>query len=157
MRVWRTSPTSRSAALEQRHRKEIASLVYPLPEADGLGVHLTRDVEGFLFAGPDAEWVESASFDLPAGEPAEQKARRFAEAIARIFRPAVVVDELYPLAVGVRPRISGPGESARDFAVLDASAHGVAGLVVLAGIESPGLTASLAIAEEVEARLARLT
>ncbi|MFO0684738.1 MAG: FAD-dependent oxidoreductase [Sandaracinus sp.] len=144
-------------ALEPRHRKEIASLVYPLPEADGLGIHLTRDVEGFLFAGPDAEWIDAPSFDLPAAEEAREKARRFAEAIARVFRPPVRADELYPLAVGVRPRLSAPGEPARDFAIADASVHGIAGLVVLAGIESPGLTASLAIAEEVEARLARST
>lgn len=144
-------------ALDPRHRKEIASLVYPLPETDGLGVHLTRDVEGFLFAGPDAEWIEAPDFDLPAPERAGEKARAFAEAIAHVLRTPVSADALHPLAVGVRPRLSARGEPARDFAIVDAARHGIAGLVVLAGIESPGLTACLAIAEEVEARLARTT
>lgn len=141
-------------ALDARHRKQIEHLVYPLPEADGLGIHLTRDLDGFLVAGPDAEWIEAPSFALDP-DP-EEKRRHFASAIARCFRPGVVEAELHPMAAGVRPRLSAPGEPPRDFALLDATAHGIPGLIATAGLESPGLTACLAIAEEVEARLRAL-
>jgi L-2-hydroxyglutarate oxidase LhgO len=135
-------------ALPEAHRKAIARLVYPLPEKDGLGVHLTRDVDGYLLAGPDAEWVDTPDFVLAAG-----KEEPFAERLARYFRPRLDPTTLHPCSVGVRTRLSAPSEPPRDFAIADASLHGVAGLVALAGIESPGLTAALAIAEEVEARL----
>jgi L-2-hydroxyglutarate oxidase LhgO len=138
-------------ALDARHRKSLSRLVYPIPEADGLGVHLTLDLDGFLVAGPDAEWVDAPSFELDASR---EKEVRFAESLARYFAPRIDASELHPLTAGIRPRLSAPGEPARDFAICDPRAHGVAGLVVLAGIESPGLTAALAIAEQVEARLA---
>jgi L-2-hydroxyglutarate oxidase LhgO len=141
-------------ALDERHRKSVSHLVYPMPEADGLGIHLTRDLEGFLLAGPDAEWQSAPDFDLPS-DP-QQKAERFAAALARYLEPAVPSHELHALAAGVRPRLCAPGLPARDFAIADPSAHGVPGLVVLAGIESPGLTACLALAEEVEARFRAL-
>lgn len=138
-------------ALDVRHRKSVSHLVYPVPEADGLGIHLTRDLEGFLFAGPDAEWVETPDFELP--RDAEEKEVRFAAALGRYFAPPIAPADLHPLTVGVRPRLSARGEPPRDFALLDARAHGIPGLVVTAGLESPGLTACLAIAEEVESRL----
>jgi L-2-hydroxyglutarate oxidase LhgO len=136
-------------ALDVRHRKAVSHLVYPLPEADGLGIHLTRDVDGFLIAGPDAEWVDTPAFDL---ETSPEKEVQFAAALARHLAPEIASSPLHPLMVGVRPRLSGPGEPPRDFAILDARSHGVPGLVVTAGIESPGLTACLAIAEEIDAR-----
>lgn len=137
-------------ALDVRHRKAVSHLIYPLPEPDGLGIHLTRDVEGFLLAGPDAEWIDAPRFDL---EHAEEKEARFAEALGRYLSLPIPPSELHPLMVGVRPRLSARGEPARDFAILDERSHGVPGLVAMAGIESPGLTACLAIAEHVEARL----
>ncbi len=137
-------------ALDVRHRKAVSHLVYPLPEPDGLGIHLTRDVEGFLLAGPDAEWIEAPRFDL---EGAAEKEVRFAEALGCYLSLPIPASELHPLMVGVRPRLSARGEPERDFAILDERSHGVPGLVAMAGIESPGLTACLAIAEDVEARL----
>jgi L-2-hydroxyglutarate oxidase LhgO len=141
-------------ALETRHRKAVSHLVYPLPEPDGLGIHLTRDIDGFLLAGPDAEWIDEPSFDLPTDGPT--RAERFGAALARYLDPAIATGELHLLSTGVRPRISSRGAPPRDFLIADARLHGIAGLVVLAGIESPGLTACLAIAEEVEARLREL-
>lgn len=139
-------------ALETRHRKSVSHLVYPLPEPDGLGIHLTRDLEGFLLAGPDTEWVEAPDFELPADS--REKEVRFAAALARYLELPVPPSELHVLASGVRPRLSARGEPARDFAILDPRSHGVPGLIVTAGIESPGLTACLAIAEEIQGRFA---
>jgi L-2-hydroxyglutarate oxidase LhgO len=137
-------------ALDERHRKAISRLVYPLPDAEGLGIHLTRDLDGFLLAGPDAEPIETPDFSLPSG-----REEVFAAAVARYF-PAVSAADLHPCSVGVRTKLGAPG-TLRDFALLGPESHGLAGLVVLAGIESPGLTACLAIAEEVVAGLAVYT
>lgn len=144
-------------ALDDRYRKAIGRLVYPVPQVAGdgsaaptaLGVHLTRDLEGFLFAGPDVEWVERPDFSLDPGKPAALR-----DAVAR-WIPGVREDELHLLAAGVRPKLHGPGEPAADFAIRDGRELGAPGLFVLAGIESPGLTASLAIAEEVAAMVER--
>jgi L-2-hydroxyglutarate oxidase LhgO len=133
-------------ALAERWRKAVGRLIYPLPEAHGLGIHLTRDVDGFLIAGPDVEWVHEPSVALDG-----PKRERFAEAVAR-YLPGVTADDLHPLTAGVRPKLGGPDDPPRDFAIAGAEHHGQAGLVVLSGIESPGLTASLALGDEVGAR-----
>jgi len=118
-------------------------LVYPVAEAGGLGVHVTVDLAGQVKFGPDVQWCDSINYEFDAGRlPA------FAEAIARYF-PALERDRLQPGYVGVRPKISAPGEPAADFRLDGVEAHGIAGLVNLLGIESPGLTSSLAIAERV--------
>jgi len=128
-------------------------LIYPVPASGGLGVHLTIDMAGVAKFGPDAEWLEnsfiSEEFDYSV-DP--QKASRFAEAISRYW-PGV--DELKLVAdySGVRSKVSGPNEPAGDFIIQDSNEHGVAGLINLFGIESPGLTSSMAIAEEVCKRL----
>ncbi|MBX7195420.1 MAG: NAD(P)/FAD-dependent oxidoreductase [Sandaracinaceae bacterium] len=139
-------------ALDERFRKAVGRLIYPVPhvarEAEGptaLGIHLTRDLEGFLFAGPDAEWIDAPDFSL---DPSIERATRYAAAIAP-FLPGVEPHHLVPLAAGVRPKLHGPDEPAADFVVRDGAPLGAPRFVVLAGIESPGLTASLAIAEEV--------
>lgn len=136
-------------ALSERWRKAVRRLVYPLPDArgHGLGIHLTRDVDGFLLAGPDVEWTATPDTSLDDG-----RRGTFAEA-ARRYLPGLDADDLHPLAAGVRPKLGGPDAPPRDFAVADAALHGAAGLVVLAGIESPGLTASLALGEEVAQRV----
>lgn len=136
-------------ALDERWRKAVRHLVYPLPEAGGhgLGIHLTRDVDGFLLAGPDVEWVDAPSYTL---DPA--RAERFAAAVSS-YLPGLVAGELHPLMAGVRAKLSGAGEPVRDFVLADEALHHTPGLVVLAGIESPGLTAALAIGEEVAQRL----
>lgn len=118
-------------------------LVYPVAEAGGLGVHVTIDMAGQVKFGPDVQWCDEVDYEFDAARlPA------FAAAIQRYF-PTLEMDRLQPGYVGVRPKISGPGEPAADFRLDGAEAHGIEGLVNLLGIESPGLTASLAIAERV--------
>jgi L-2-hydroxyglutarate oxidase LhgO len=132
-------------------RAPFSRLVYPLHDAAGLGVHLTLDLAGQARFGPDTEW-------LPPGAPLDYRvdpARgdAFYAAIRRYW-PALPDGALQPAYSGVRPKIAGPGEPARDFVIAGAAEHGVPGLVNLFGIESPGLTACLAIADEVVMRLA---
>ncbi len=124
-------------------RAPFRRLIYPVPEPGGLGVHLTLDLGGQARFGPDVEWVEHEDYDVEPG-----RAAGFYAAIRRYW-PALPDGALVPGYAGIRPKISGPGEPAADFAILGPAAHGVPGLVNLFGIESPGLTASLAIGEAV--------
>jgi L-2-hydroxyglutarate oxidase LhgO len=130
-------------------RSPFERLVYPIPEHGGLGVHLTLDLAGRARFGPDVQWVEQCEYNV---EP--QRAERFYEAIRRYW-PDLADSALQPAYAGIRPKISGPGQAAADFRVDGPETHGVPGLVNLFGIESPGLTASLALAEHVAAKLAR--
>ncbi|HEY7671431.1 MAG TPA: NAD(P)/FAD-dependent oxidoreductase [Gammaproteobacteria bacterium] len=118
-------------------------LVYPLPVPGGLGIHATLDLAGKLRFGPDVEWIDNIDYTVDAG-----RAAAFHEAI-RTYWPAVRLESLQPSYAGVRPKISGPGEAAADFAILPAHVSGKARIVHLLGIESPGLTSSLAIADHV--------
>ncbi len=132
-------------------RAPFSRLIYPLHDAAGLGVHLTLDLGGQARFGPDTEWLaDDAPLDY-AVDPARGGA--FAAAIRRYW-PGLPEGALAPAYSGVRAKIAGPGEPARDFVIAGPADHGVPGLVHLFGIESPGLTASLAIADEVVARLA---
>jgi len=124
-------------------RAPFSRLIYPAPEAAGLGVHLTLDLAGQARFGPDVEWVERLDYDVD-----RRRGDRFYEAIRRYW-PGLPDGALQPGYSGIRPKIQAPGEPAKDFAIQGPSDHGVAGLVNLFGIESPGLTASLAIAEHV--------
>ncbi|MCQ4318678.1 NAD(P)/FAD-dependent oxidoreductase [Stutzerimonas stutzeri] len=124
-------------------------LVYPLPEPGGLGVHLTLDLGGQARFGPDVEWVDGLDYTMD-----ESRADGFYAAIRRYW-PGLPDGALQPAYTGIRPKISGPGEPAADFRIDGPAEHGVAGLVNLFGIESPGLTAALAIADEVCQRLAQ--
>ncbi|HUD34960.1 MAG TPA: NAD(P)/FAD-dependent oxidoreductase [Variovorax sp.] len=119
-------------------------LIYPVPEAAGLGVHLTLDLGGQARFGPDVEWVSSPD-DLVV-DPA-RCAGFYAE--VRRYWPALKDDSLIPAYAGMRPKISGPGVPAEDFRIQGPAVHGVPGLVNLFGIESPGLTSSLAIGAHV--------
>jgi L-2-hydroxyglutarate oxidase LhgO len=125
-------------------------LVYPLHGAAGLGVHVGFDVAGRLRLGPDAEYVDAPRYDI---DPA--KADHFAAAAAQ-YLPGLRAEWLSPDQAGVRPKLAGPGEPVRDFVVAEESARGLPGLVNLVGIESPGLTAAGAIAEEVAGLLVSL-
>jgi L-2-hydroxyglutarate oxidase LhgO len=118
-------------------------LVYPLPEPGGLGTHLTLDMAGRARFGPDVDWVDKPDYHV---DPAKRE--RFAAAV-RLFWPDVDPNRLHPDYAGVRPKLSGPREPPADFAIYGPRDHNVRGIVNLFGLESPGLTASLAIAEEV--------
>jgi L-2-hydroxyglutarate oxidase LhgO len=124
-------------------------LIYPVPEPGGLGVHITLDLGGQARFGPDVEWVEQIDYQV---DPA--RAARFYAAIRRYW-PALPDGALAPGYSGIRPKISGPQEAAADFVVQGPAEHRVPGLVNLYGIESPGLTASLALADDVMALLQR--
>jgi L-2-hydroxyglutarate oxidase LhgO len=130
-------------------RAPFSRLVYPVPEPGGLGVHLTIDLGGQAKFGPDVEWVQSAD-DLVV-DPARGNGF-YAE--VRKYWPALPDGALIPGYAGMRPKISGPAEPARDFMIDGPESHGVRGLVNLFGIESPGLTSSLAIGRHVERMLA---
>ncbi|WP_374575556.1 NAD(P)/FAD-dependent oxidoreductase [Phenylobacterium sp.] len=129
-------------------RSPFSRLVYPIPEPGGLGVHLTLDLGGAARFGPDVQWIEAPDY---AVEP--RRADHFYGEIRRYW-PGLADGALVPAYAGVRPKITGPGEPAADFRIDGPQAHGVAGLINLFGIESPGLTSSLAIAGAV-AGLAR--
>ena len=128
-------------------RPPFSRLIYPVPEPGGLGVHVTLDLAGRARFGPDVEWVERIAYDV---DP--RRAERFYAAIRRYW-PALRDGALAPGYAGIRPKITGPDEPPADFMIQGPEAHGIRGLVNLFGIESPGLTASLAIAEQVLADL----
>lgn len=121
-------------------------LIYPVPEAAGLGVHLTLDLGGQAKFGPDVQWVQGAD-DLGV-DPSRGEAF-YAE--VRKYWPGLRDGALVPGYAGIRPKIHGPHEPARDFMIQGPAVHGVPGLVNLFGIESPGLTSALAMAEHVAA------
>jgi L-2-hydroxyglutarate oxidase LhgO len=129
-------------------RAPFSHLVYPVPEQSGLGVHLTLDLAGQARFGPDVEWIEPEAdgrFDYRVDA---SRCAGFANEIRRYW-PGMPDDALAPAYSGVRPKLGPAGTAAADFVVQGAGAHGIAGLVNLFGIESPGLTASLALAEAV--------
>src|SRR5690606_22958676 len=114
-----------------------------MPDDAGLGVHLTLDMAGQARFGPDVEWVEATDY---AVDPA--RAGKFYEGVRRYY-PALADGALLPAYSGIRPKIVPPVVANQDFVVQGPEAHGVPGLINLFGIESPGLTASLALAGHV--------
>ena len=118
-------------------------LVYPVASGGGLGVHVTLDLAGHVRFGPDVTWVSTIDYSFD-----ESRAGAFYEAIRRYW-PGLRDGALEPGYTGIRPKIVGPGKPNADFLLQGPSEHGVPGLVNLYGIESPGLTASLALADDV--------
>ena len=124
-------------------RSPFSRLIYPVPEPGGLGVHLTLDMAGQARFGPDVEWVESIDYTV---DPA--RAERFYPAIRRYW-PTLPDGALMPSYSGIRPKIVPPAVATQDFLIQGPQDHGVTGLINLFGIESPGLTSSLAIADHI--------
>ncbi|MGE0713872.1 MAG: NAD(P)/FAD-dependent oxidoreductase [Alphaproteobacteria bacterium] len=124
-------------------RQPFGRLVYPMPDRHGLGVHVTIDLGGQARFGPDVEWIEEIDYDV---DP--RRCDGFYAAV-RAYWPELPDGALVPAYSGIRPKISGPGEAAADYRIDGPADHGVPGLVCLYGIESPGLTAALAIGERV--------
>lgn len=131
-------------------RAPFSHLIYPVPEAAGLGVHLTLDLGGQAKFGPDVEWVDSP--DQLQVDP--QRCEGFYAEVHKYW-PGLKTGSLAPGYAGMRPKIAGPGDAAADFVIQGADTHGVAGLVNLFGIESPGLTSCMAIADEVLLQLSK--
>jgi L-2-hydroxyglutarate oxidase LhgO len=124
-------------------RPVFSRLVYPTPIDGGLGVHVTLDLAGRMRFGPDVEWIAEESYTV---DP--RRADSFYDRI-RTYWPGLPANSLVPDYCGIRPKLTGPGEPAADFMVASETAHGLPRLVNLFGIESPGLTASLSLAEDV--------
>ncbi len=124
-------------------RTPFKRLVYPVAQAGGLGVHLTLDMAGQAKFGPDVVWTDAVNYHYEHSETTA-----FAQAI-RLYWPDLEPSRLQPGYVGIRPKLAAPGEPAADFIIQGETQHAIAGLVQLYGIESPGLTASLAIGDHV--------
>jgi L-2-hydroxyglutarate oxidase LhgO len=129
-------------------RPAFTRLIYPAPVEGGLGTHLTLDLAGRVRFGPDVEWIETENYDV---DP--RRAESFYASIRRYW-PGLPDGALVPDYAGIRPKLTGPGEPPADFVVEGPAEHGLPGLVHLFGIESPGLTSSLSLAEDVADRLA---
>jgi L-2-hydroxyglutarate oxidase LhgO len=141
---WRQHPCKGDYfALAPGHSVELERLIYPVPQQAGLGIHATLDLGGRIRFGPDAVYVDRVDF---AVDPV--KADSFREAAMR-YLPGLASAELVPDQSGIRPKLAGPGEAFRDFVVEETSSEGAPGFVACVGIESPGLTAALAIADRV--------
>ena len=125
-------------------KQPFTHLIYPLPHDGGLGVHLTIDMNGGARFGPDVEWVGAIDYDVRP----ERHAVFYAA--ARQIWPEIDAAKLYPDFAGIRPKLSGTGHGDLDFVISGPSDHGLAGLINLFGIESPGLTSAMAIAQHVK-------
>jgi L-2-hydroxyglutarate oxidase LhgO len=130
-----------------RGRSPFSHLVYPLPEHDGLGIHGTLDLAGRLRFGPDAEPIARVDYAFD-----DSRRRSFADAIRPWF-PDLEEDRLQAAYTGIRPKLMTTGKAVADFQISGPADHGAPGLINLFGIESPGLTACLALAEQVAQRL----
>jgi L-2-hydroxyglutarate oxidase LhgO len=129
-------------------RPVFSRLIYPVPIVGGLGVHVTLDLAGRMRFGPDVEWIAEENYDVDPG-----RAQSFYAAI-RTYWPGLPDDALVPDYSGIRPKLTGPGEPAADFLIDGPAQHGLPRLVHLFGIESPGLTSALSLAEVVVSQLA---
>lgn len=127
-------------------RPAFSRLIYPAPVDGGLGTHLTLDLAGRMRFGPDVEWIDGLDFGV---DP--RRGESFYASIRRYW-PGLPDGALVPDYAGIRPKLSGPGEKPVDFVIDGPAEHGLPGLVHLFGIESPGLTAALSLAEDVAGR-----
>nr|CAD6429031.1 NAD(P)/FAD-dependent oxidoreductase [Rhizobium sp. Q54] len=134
---------AKGSYLSMTGRTPFSRLIYPVPVKGGLGIHLTLDLAGRARFGPDVEWVDGLRYEV---DPA--RAESFYRGIRRYY-PGLADGSLIPAYSGIRPKIVPPEVASQDFLIQGPQAHGVAGLVNLFGIESPGLTSCLAIGDHV--------
>jgi L-2-hydroxyglutarate oxidase LhgO len=130
-------------------RPAFSRLIYPAPVDGGLGIHVTLDLAGRMRFGPDVEWIKDENYAVDPSRADSFYAR------IRTYWPGLPDHSLVPDYAGIRPKLSGPGEPAVDFVIEGPAAHGVPNLVNLFGIESPGLTSSLSLADATVAELER--
>jgi L-2-hydroxyglutarate oxidase LhgO len=130
-------------------RSPFTRLIYPLPVDGGLGIHLTLDLAGQARFGPDVEWLPAGTDESQLDYRVDPTRQGSFEADIRRYWPGLPGGALAPAYTGVRPKISGPGQAAADFCLSGPSTHGLPDVVHLFGIESPGLTSSMAIADAV--------
>jgi L-2-hydroxyglutarate oxidase LhgO len=151
-----------SAAIKPRHlakghyfslagKAPFSRLIYPTPTDGGLGVHLTLDLGGQAKFGPDVQWLHSDQAGPMLDYSVDPRRADSFYAEVRRYWPQLPAGALTPSYSGMRPKLSGPGQPAADFHIEGPAQHGCAGVVQLFGIESPGLTASMALAEHVVA------
>jgi L-2-hydroxyglutarate oxidase LhgO len=124
-------------------RPVFSRLIYPTPVDGGLGTHVTLDLAGRMRFGPDVEWIKEENYNVDPGRAQSFYAR------IRTYWPNLPDGTLVPDYAGIRPKLTGPGEPAADFLIEGPAQHGLPGLVALFGIESPGLTSALSLAEDV--------
>jgi L-2-hydroxyglutarate oxidase LhgO len=130
-------------SLSSKYRNVVKKLIYPTPEQAGHGIHVTVGLDGRVRLGPNARYVEEVDYRVD-----ETQKEAFYNSVQR-FLPHIELEDLVPEFAGIRPKLQGPGEALRDFVIAHEEKTGLPGLINLIGIESPGLTASLAIARYV--------
>jgi len=130
-------------SLDSKYRNLISRLIYPAPEQAGHGIHWRQALDGRVLLGPSAHYVETIDYAV------DETHKQYFYDSAKRFLPFVELEDLAPESAGIRPKLQGPGESFRDFVIAHEEKAGFPGLINLIGIESPGLTAALAIARYV--------
>jgi L-2-hydroxyglutarate oxidase LhgO len=138
-------------SLDSKYRNVVNRPIYPVPEQAGHGIHLKPGLDGRVLLGPSARYVETIDYSLD-----ETHKEAFYRS-ARRFLPVLELEDLAPESAGIRPKLQGPGDNFRDFVITDEEKAGLPGLINLIGIESPGLTASLAIGRYVSEMVKQLT
>jgi L-2-hydroxyglutarate oxidase LhgO len=130
-------------SLDSRYRNLVSRLIYPAPEQAGHGIHWRQALDGRVLLGPSAHYVEAIDYSV------DETHKQYFYNLAKRFLPFVELEDLAPESAGIRPKLQGPGEDFRDFVIAHEENAGFPGLINLIGIESPGLTAALAIARYV--------
>jgi L-2-hydroxyglutarate oxidase LhgO len=130
-------------SLDSKYRNLLSRLIYPTPEQAGHGIHWRQALDGRVLLGPSAYYVEAIDYAV------DERHKQYFYNSAKRFLPLVELEDLAPESAGIRPKLQGPGEAFRDFVIVREENAGFPGLINLIGIESPGLTASLAIARYV--------
>jgi L-2-hydroxyglutarate oxidase LhgO len=137
-------------SLNSKYKNIVSRLIYPTPEQVGHGIHFKQGLDGRVLLGPSAHYVEAIDYAV------EETHKQAFYNSAKRFLPLVELEDLAPESAGIRPKLQGPGEGFRDFVIAHEEKAGFPGLINLIGIESPGLTASLAIARYVDRMMKEL-